>query len=817
MATLANPKKINTLKNLIAATIILVFGLTLTAQNIVLPQPAPNSVKYCDVEINEELLRLNPHLLEDAQKAEAQLEAEYQAALQKQTKRSAANSPKYVISVVFHVLHENGPENISDEQIRDCIRVMNEDFLKQNADTVDVVQEFQGEIGFTNIEFRLALKDPSGNPTNGINRYFQPSLTNNGGENSKINQWDRSKYLNIWVVKTMNSGAAAYTYRPSTVNSNSFKSGDGIISLHDYVGSIGTGSYGRSRTLTHEVGHWINLAHTWGNGNEPGEVGNCNIDDGVFDTPNTMGNTSCNLGTNSCSSVDSYYGKNQIDNIQNYMDYSYCNRMFTKGQSTRMRTALESVIAERRTLWQPATLAATGVDQLLTANFEVENPIICFGDQVQFKDASFYNQDTWVWSFDGANLVSSTSQNPVVTFVEPGIHDIELTVSNSSKTLNVKRENYIWALPQVGYPVPYQNGFENPINLTQDLYIINHDTDAVKFEKITSTFYEGSNCIFLKNAFNQFFNKDEFIIGPVDVSPLSQIDLTWKTAYAQKSGNEDDILRVYVSADCGKTWRQKFQKVGAALATASTISSEFVPSGIFDWREDGTSSFNSIEKNSEALLIKFEFESDGGNNLYIDDIQINGNFDPVPRQEYPRDGELNVSANPLINWKAVDGVTEYEYQVDIHTDFNTSNLVTGKKQFSSVNPNNSDTEEQLSSLLLNTQYFWRVRSITNGTPSNWSPIWTFTVSANGVNVAELAEQKQDVLIYPNPNNGLFNISFIGEGLKSIEVYDFMGKLVLQSQTSAKSQKLDLGSYAKGIYFVKSTFNEQANIQKVIVK
>ena len=75
MATLANPKKINTLKNLIAATIILVFGLTLTAQNIVLPQPAPNSVKYCDVEINEELLRLNPHLLEDAQKAEAQLEA----------------------------------------------------------------------------------------------------------------------------------------------------------------------------------------------------------------------------------------------------------------------------------------------------------------------------------------------------------------------------------------------------------------------------------------------------------------------------------------------------------------------------------------------------------------------------------------------------------------------------------------------------------------------------------------------------------------------------------------------------------------------
>lgn len=788
------------------------------AQKLVLPNPAPNSVNYCDVEINDELLRLNPSLIEDAKKADAQLEAEYQQALNTQVNRGVANTPKYVISVVFHVLHENGIENISEEQIRDCIKVMNEDFGKENADTVDVVQEFQSEIGFTNIEFRLALKDDNGNPTNGIVRYFSPSKTNGGGENSKtVGWWDRSKYLNIWVVKSMNSGAAAYTYRPSSVNSFNARTGDGIITLHDYVGSIGTGNYSRSRTLTHEVGHWINLAHTWGNGNDPGVIGNCNIDDGVSDTPNTLGNTSCNLGTNSCSSFDSHYGKNQIDNIQNYMDYSYCNRMFTKGQSTRMRTALESIIAERRNLWQPTTLAETGVDQLLTANFEVENPIICFGDQVQFKDASFYNQDNWAWTFNGANINFSTSQNPVVTFVNPGIYDVELLVSNASKTLNLKKEKFIWALPEVGYAVPYQNGFENPNNFSEDVYIVNHDTDAVKFEKINSAFYEGTSCMFLRNSFNQFYNKDEFIVGPVDVSPLSQIDLSWKLAYSQKSGNENDILKVYVSSDCGKTWRQKFQKSGAALATASPISSEFFPNGQSEWRVESVSSFNSIEKASETLLIKFEVESDGGNNIYIDDIQVNGNYDIVPRQEYPRDGELNVSANPIINWKAVDGITEYEFQVDNNTGFNTANLITGTKQFISTDPKNSDTEEQLNNLLINQKYFWRVRSITNGTPSGWSPIWNFTVSVNGVSVSELENIKNDVLIYPNPNSGVFSIAFKNNDLKTIEVFNALGKLVIYKSIASNTYQVDLQNQPKGVYFVRVSQKESSLIKKVVVK
>lgn len=796
------------MKRIFAALLPLMIGATLFAQTLKLPERAPNSVYFCDDEINEELLRLNPHLIEDAKQADALLEQAYQQKLHDlMHKRLNANEPKYVISVVWHVVHANGPENISDEQIRDCMRVMNEDFNKLNADTTDVVSSFQDRIGNANIEFRLALKDPNGNPTNGINRYFSPNLTNNGGENSKINQWDRSKYLNIWVVADIASGAAAYTYRPSSVNSNFAKSADGIITLHNYVGSIGTGNYTRSRTLTHEIGHWLNLPHTWGNGNTPAVSTNCNQDDGVSDTPNTEGWTSCNLNGITCGS---------LDNVQNYMDYSYCSRMFTKGQSTRMRVALESIIAERRTLWQPATLAATGVDKLLAIDFEVENPIVCFGSPVQFTDASFYNQDTWNWTFNGANTSTSGSQNPLVTFVQPGIHNVSLTVSNNSNSLTLNRPNFIWALPEVGYAVPYQNSFENPNNFTEDVYIINHDTDQVKFEKVNNAAFDGSNSMFLRNAVNSFFNIDEFIVGPVDVSPLQQIDLTWKIAYAQKNGSEGDILRVLVSPDCGKTWRQKYLKSGSALATAPNISSEFTPSALNDWREEGVSNFNSVERNTEVLLIKFQFESDGGNNIFIDDVKISGNYNPVPVQEYPRNNELNVSASPLINWKAVGNVTSYEYQVDINTNFNTSNLVTGIKSYIDLSPNNSDTEEQLSGLLFNTKYFWRVRSITNNVPSAWSPIWSFTVSENGVGMQEKSTSKKS-LVFPNPNNGSFQVVFAESIPREIQLFDITGKVWFTRFTSDIQMEISDKNLPKGVYFLRASSNQKSEIIKVVIQ
>ena len=128
---------------------------------------------------------------------------------------------------------------------------------------------------------------------------------------------------------------------------------NGIWLRHDYCGSIGTGSLYRSRTFIHEVGHWLNLPHTWGSSNEPGIASNCTMDDGVSDTPNTIGSTWCNYNETTCGSRS---------NIENHMEYSSCRKMFTVGQKARMRTALLSSVGGRNNLITAQNQAATGID-----------------------------------------------------------------------------------------------------------------------------------------------------------------------------------------------------------------------------------------------------------------------------------------------------------------------------------------------------------------------------------------------------------------------------------------------------------------------
>ena len=248
----------------------------------------------------------------------------------------------YIIPVVFHIIHDNGPENISDAQVHDAIRVMNDDFNRMNPDWVTVRPDFVDLVADVGIEFRLAQLDPQGNCTNGITR-TESDLTYEGDQAmTQLIQWPRNRYMNIWVGASAN-GAAGYTNYPWVFNNS--PQNDGIVVKYDYVGSIGAGSPGRSRTLTHEVGHWLNLRHCWGNSNDPGLEENCSEDDDVEDTPLTIGWTACIVSGSSCGSP--------LDNVENYMEYSYCSKMFTTGQATRMLAALTSTIAQRNSLWEP--------------------------------------------------------------------------------------------------------------------------------------------------------------------------------------------------------------------------------------------------------------------------------------------------------------------------------------------------------------------------------------------------------------------------------------------------------------------------------
>lgn len=268
---------------------------------------------------------------------------------------SKSSSTNYIIPVVFHVLHDNGIQNISDAQICDAITLLNEDFGKKNADTIYTISTFTSIAASAGIEFRLATIDPSGNPTSGINRYLTP-LTYSANDSSKINQWPPSQYLNIWVVDSLDiiggiAGVQGYAYGPVFANAN--PNVDGILIRHDCVGRFGSGGPYQAafgRILSHEMGHYLNLLHVWGYSFDVGMY--CTGDDYVADTPPTKGSIGCtNLYLSTCG---------YIDNVQNFMNYSYCYTMFTQGQVNRMTATLNSAVANRNNLWSNANLILTG-------------------------------------------------------------------------------------------------------------------------------------------------------------------------------------------------------------------------------------------------------------------------------------------------------------------------------------------------------------------------------------------------------------------------------------------------------------------------
>lgn len=155
----------------------------------------------------------------------------------------------YQIPLVFHVLHDNGPENVSDAQIFEAIDQLNNQFAG-------------GEGGYnTNISFYIANVDPNGYCTNGINRIqtSTPGIAsldyNSDVAMKNLSRWPVADYLNVWVVSYIGDGGiAGYSYLPpvpSTV--------DGVVVHNMYLGTTGTAVGNELNTLSHEIGHYLNL------------------------------------------------------------------------------------------------------------------------------------------------------------------------------------------------------------------------------------------------------------------------------------------------------------------------------------------------------------------------------------------------------------------------------------------------------------------------------------------------------------------------------------------------------------------------------
>lgn len=747
--------------------------------------------------------------------------------------RDGEEEPVIIIPVVFHIVHNFGAENISDAQIFDQMRILNEDFRKLNEDTTDIIDFFKPFSADSRIEFRLAQRDFEGNCTNGIDRIASIE-TYVGDDGSKLNPWPRDRYLNVWVVASMENGVAGYAYYPSAVPNGTSALRDGIIIRHNYIGSIGTSNPNSSRALTHEIGHWLNLQHVWGDNNQPGVI--CGDDD-VEDTPETAGHDDCDqlntdffncdaqpfasanaytfsAVTNSSGSEDPtelfefegdkvtlgqfkavglsensvsaerfafkgwptteevtpgldpnrYYEftvstdlgtsmtitgirfqvrrnglgpmkyavrsgaftnnlqasisplnanlsasngvfsfvndvaspSNQngtlvtlsgsafttvrnstitfriyawdaenaegtfeidnvelvgsfgsIENIQNYMEYSYCSNMFTYGQKERMRAALDLVLAGRSNLYSQQNLEFTGVINndvagcWPKADFYPERPITCAGVPVYFFD---YTQNSTAtehfWDFGEGG--TSTEAIPQITFWTPGWKTVTYTAINEFGQ-GTKTKTALYVIPEQNY----QSGlitenFSDQNIFNQQFIVRNLDNNSSYFQWVGDVGYNDLGCVKL-NAFDMDASLidtgnndiDELILPAVDLSNYTGSGATFSFiySYATQAANVGDItdrLLVQTSRNCGVTWQDRTpigatsaSITGANLVTAGSYSTAFEPTAPSDWKTVTYTLPNTLYEAN--VLFRFVFTTGNyPNNLYIDNFAVNG-------------------------------------------------------------------------------------------------------------------------------------------------------------------------------------------------
>jgi len=628
-----------------------VFILIVLLQAILFGQQSSNIIPCATYEAMDMVFKSDPEAKARYDAAQKELEEaykNYEESLKLHQGKTAAF--QYTIPVVFHVLHTNGPENVSDAVLINALAQVNRDFAREGSDTGTIYPTFKSLYINSDIVFMLAHKDPGGNCTNGIVHYFN---TNTNWVQSAFPYpytWDPTKYLNIYIVKeicqtapncsTSGGVIVGYTYKPGTWPAGSPR--DAIVYNYQYLTGI------QARMLSHEIGHWLNLSHTWGNTNNPGV--SCG-DDGIPDTPPTKGFFS------TCPNSAVGSGCSSPENVENIMDYSSCPKMFTIGQTNAMRSALASSVSGRNNLSTSANLIATGVNDTSTCH-----PIaygypasftVCTGSPLTVTDKSFNGpvaSRTWA-ATGGATISNPSASVTTITFSNFGVQTVSLTTCNfagcSTYTFSV---NVLDGTPNVTNS--YMESFEGSTSAPPNWTVIN-PTGGTTWQVYTGGGASGTNAMFINGSLQPPGAQDILETPSYDFLNNPGATFTFKYAYAQKTSSHQDKLIVQASADCGGSWTNVYQPSASTMASGSggVTSTPFypTPSQFKLYNLTSNPAFNPF-KTKPNVKIRFVFQEDAtngfGNNFFLDDV----NFSTVSGvNELTQSIGFNVSPIPTNN------------------------------------------------------------------------------------------------------------------------------------------------------------------------
>ena len=531
------------------------------------------------------------------------------------------------IPVVVHVVWNTNTENISNAQILSQIDVLNADYRRTNTDAINTPSVWQSIAADTEIDFCLANIDPNGNPSTGITRTQTSqnsfSINNSNMKSTSsggIDPWDQDDYLNIWVCN-LGGGLLGYATPPSGFNNPE----DGVVIGYSYFGTTGTvqSPYNKGRTATHEVGHWLNLDHVWGDNN----CGN----DQVGDTPTQEEeNYSCPSfphNANSCNTSNA-----NGDMFMNYMDYTNdaCMNLFTNGQKTRMISAINQYRSN-----------------LLNHN-------LCSGSANPTSwnciNGGCVDPGNGIGTYTNYNICFATcactgNNPPILEGFQNGTLSNDWSIDNPDGSET-------WAINS-----SYGYNSSSSISIENSIYSANGEYDDLNSPIMNFSNVNNINLSF-DYAYSLWTNPN-----------LSEV---WS-----------DTLIILISSDCGLSWQKIWEEAGTNLVTTIPVFNgfEWFPSGNNDWQSINISLSNY--SNQDGIIVKFRNVNQYENNLFLDNINITSDGSTNIHEEFknsiviypnPADKHINIKHDGL---KEIYSVLGEKLIETYKNEINISDLPTG--------------------------------------------------------------------------------------------------------------------------------------------
>lgn len=563
----------------------------------------------------------------------------------------------YIIPIVFHVIHGGGADSVPATEIEAQLQRLFEDFRR-----------IPGSLGFTpkgvdmDIEFSLATRDPNGQPTTGVVywRYNAPPLSwsqpglcvTSEAAMKSATAWPQDKYLNIWVVPAICgffgdcsdcSGIAGYAYYPD-IGAPWY----GSVVAAQFIGGNLSGRGGR--TLVHELGHNLGLAHPFQGGCGTSD---CHTSgDEVCDTPPTAQENFSVRRQNTC---DTDF-PDRPDDPRNFMDYVDDASMshFTQGQWERAESFLLSPTSSLWPLYDPSNWLQTGTGPYgrVKVDFWAESRRVLVGTPVRFHAVATGAPSQFWWDFSGGVADDSLSPCPTVAFPAPGSYSVRLIAQNASGARDtLLRVAYITVEDSI-WPLPLRQGWDSLPFPPAGFSIENLDrgqggsrtwerwgSSSIAYGAYGQSHYTLRLPFFV---YSRYGERDYLLTPALDfrVDSGYTIQLRFAVSYAcldWGGGNSiptiyADTLRVWASPDGGGRWELLYQQGGTDLSTypggcrqvrGALSGATHLPTPT-TWRTDTIDL--TPYRGLVGVRLRFEGVCGFGNTLYLDDLVI----DTVP-------------------------------------------------------------------------------------------------------------------------------------------------------------------------------------------